>query len=639
MGTGLLLRTVATLLIAAIGAALAGVEIAVSPARGAPEHATAPSACSAKVKKKRTKALKAFQRTMAAKRKKFYKTHPSRKARALFRKRQQARLRQLKRAVAACSRPAPRRPPAPRPPGPAPPGPPALRANLAVSMSASASEPQVNSTVTYTIVVQNVGTAAAFGTTLTDALPSGLRFVSAPGCSGLTTVACALDVLVPGASKTVRITVRPRQTGALPNSVTASSTSSDAEAGNNTATVSVSAVSLPTYQTPAGAGFAHQLAKPFFADDSTGTISPSVGEWPKSPGLFHSGTGTLRGAVIFVDFPDAPGSGSISQEEALGLLRTDAQAWYQEASYGRLNLDLQSVGGWYRMSKPVADYGIASCCSIPNVRAFVQEAIAKADPSVDFRGYDVVWVIGPSNAWAGMSILIDRPWPGSGITVDGRELRHWITAPAAYPSVPSQVEPARFSHWVVTHEVGHVLGLPDLYLKPPGCPSCANTFEPVGFWDLMSETPLHAHFLAWHKWLLGWLDAAQIRGLTSPGQMEVTLTPLAAPGGLKAVVVPLTASTAYVVEAREPMGWESTLCDRGILVYTVDSSKRNAEGPVHIKPAHPTDPASPCGPIAGAAFDVGAGEVSHFEDPSAGVQVDVMERLPDASYRVRVTKS
>jgi M6 family metalloprotease-like protein/uncharacterized repeat protein (TIGR01451 family) len=617
--------------------------LAVSPANGAPERATASSACSAKVKKKRTQALKAFQRTMAAKRKKFYKTHPSRKARALFRKRQQARLRQLKRAVAACSRPAPPRrppaPPAPPPPGPAPPALPTFTADLAVSMSASTSEPQVNSTVTYTIVVQNLGTASAFGTVLSDPLSAGMRFVSAPGCSGLHTLTCGLDILGPGASRTVRVTLRPRQTGSLPNTVTVSTTSADRDAGNNTATVTVAAVPLPTYQTPAGPAFAHQLAKPAFADD-TGMTFPPVGEWPKTLGVFQPGSGTLRGAVIFVDFPDAPGSGSISPEESLGLLRTDAQAWYQEASYGRMNLDLQSAGGWYRMSKPVADYGISACCSLPNVRAFVEEAITKADPFVDFSRYDAVWVIGPSNASPELSILIDQRWPGAGITVDGHELRRWITAQASYPSVPSQIEPARFSHWVVTHEIGHFLGLPDLYLKPPGCFTCPNTFEPVGFWDILSDVPLHAHFLAWHKWLLGWLDAAQIRGLTtSPGQLEVTLTPLAAPGGLKAVVVPLTPSTAYVVEVREPMGWESNLCDRGVLVYTVDSTKRNAEGPVHIKTAHPSVPGSPCGPIAGAAFDLGAGEVSHFADPSAGVQVDVLERLPDASYRVRVTKN
>jgi hypothetical protein len=197
--------------------------------------------------------------------------------------------------------------------------------------------------------------------------------------------------------------------------------------------------------------------------------------------------------------------------------------------------------------------------------------------------------------------------------------------------VPTQVEPARYSHWVVTHEVGHFLGLPDVYSKPITGP---NTFERVGWWDLMSDVPANAHFLAWHKWLLGWLDPAQLREVAPKTSLEATLTPLAAPGGLKAVVAPHTSSLAYVVEARVPMGWESGLCDRGVLVYTVDSSKRNAEGPVQIKPAHGPTTSPACGPIFDAPFS--PGEQPVFEDEN--VRVEVLEAHGDGSYRVRVTR-
>ncbi len=585
--------------------------------------------CTSAQKRKNQAALAKFKRGMVAARRVYFRGHKSPTARAAFLRRQRAKLKTLEKR-AACRVPTRQPPPPPPPPLPPP------LADLAVSMSASTATAGIHAPVTYTVVVQNLGIAVARSVVLTDPLGPALQRIEAThGCSGLATVACALGDINPGGARTLRIVARPMQAGAVANTASASSPDPDRFNGNNSASTVVSVASLPTYETPPGPGYSLQLERPPWADDQS--QNPWVGEWPKTPGVFHPGVGALRGAVLYVDFPDAAGAASAFQpEEATALLGTSARAWYAEASYGRFDLQLTTIPGWHRMSKPVAEYGIARCCSPPNVRAFVEEAIARADASFDFSTFDALWVIGPSGASEQMSILIDQRWPGQGITVDGRELRRWITAPAAYPSVPTQVDPALFSHWAVTHELGHFLGLPDLYLKP--CPTCTNTFEPAGYWDLMSHTPLHAHFLAWHKWLLGWIDPAQIRGLTAPGSVETTLAPLAAPGGVKAVVVPLTPSTAYVVEARVPMGWESGLCDQGVLVYTVDSMKSNAQGSVHIKPAHPSQD-SPCGPIAQAAFDVGPGEVATFEDPDNGVRVDVLERMPDASYRVRVTKS
>ena len=595
--------------------------------------------CTAAQKRTVQKALKTFKKTMPARKRRYFKRVRSANKRAAFIKADRRKLNRLKKRAACRVRrpiitpPSPVPPPSPLPP---PPSLPVTGADLVVAMTPSHADVGLHGTVTFNVVVTNRGSDSATAVTLLDALPPELRRVSAGTCPGLTTIRCDLGTLGPNGSRSVTIALRPLAVGSFVHQVSATSASAERVPSDNSVQAGLTVSPLPTFATPADAGFSFQLSKPAFADDSTTETFPWVGEWPKTPGVFHSGTGTLRGAVIFVDFPDSPGSASVSTDDTLALLETDSKAWYAEASYGRLALELESAGGWYRMSKTAAQYGISQCCSKPNVRAFVEEAIAKADPHFDFSATDSVWVIGASGASEQMTILIDQRWPGSGINVDGRELRRWITAPALFPSVPTQIEPARFAAWVVTHEIGHFLGLPDLYLKQHGCPPCPNTFDPVGYWDLMSETPLHAHFLAWHKWLLGWLDPAQLRGLMSRGSLEATLTPVAAPGGLKAVVVPLTASVAYVVEARTPLGWESGLCDRGVLVYTVDSTKRNADGPVHIFPAHGATSSTACGPIFDAAFDLGPGEVSTFED--SAVKVEVLEAVADGSYRVRVTK-
>ena len=143
-----------------------------------------------------------------------------------------------------------------------------------------------------------------------------------------------------------------------------------------------------------------------------------------------------------------------------------------------------------------------------------------------------------------------------------------------------------------------------------------------------------AEFLGWDKWILRWLDPTQVRGVTAAGQsLEELVSPLEEAGGVKLIVVPISASFLYAVEVRQPIGQDSRLCDHGVLVYTVDSTKRNATGPIHVQPAH-TD--APCGPVSDAAYDIGAGEVSTFED--ANVKVELLAANPDGSYRVRVTR-
>ncbi|MFN2610780.1 MAG: hypothetical protein ABR507_07920, partial [Actinomycetota bacterium] len=98
---------------------------------------------------------------------------------------------------------------------------------LSVTKSGSPSSVAAGQSVTYTATVSNAGPSNADNTTLVDALPSGLSMVSAsPGCSGSTTVTCAVGTLVPGQSATVTITASVNASapaGTVTNTVTADS--------------------------------------------------------------------------------------------------------------------------------------------------------------------------------------------------------------------------------------------------------------------------------------------------------------------------------------------------------------------------------------------------------------------------------
>jgi hypothetical protein len=115
------------------------------------------------------------------------------------------------------------------------------------------------------------------------------------------------------------------------------------------------------------------------------------------------------------------------------------------------------------------------------------------------------------------------------------------------------------------------------------------------------------------------------------------VTPLETPGGVKAIVVPTSETTTYVAEVRRPVGLDSFLCDRGVLLYTVDAKRPTLQRPIELEPAVPNRGFElGCGDQAHAPFDVGPGEVSTFED--AAIKLELLAANADGSYRVRVTR-
>ena len=72
-----------------------------------------------------------------------------------------------------------------------------------------------------------------------------------------------------------------------------------------------------------------------------------------------------------------------------------------------------------------------------------------------------------------------------------------------------------------------------------------------------------------------------------------------------------------------------------MLVWIVDGSRRNVDHNAVVQPARRSYN-DDCGAIFDAGYDIGDGEVSHFED--ANVRMDVLAALPNGNYRVRVTR-
>ena len=189
------------------------------------------------------------------------------------------------------------------------------------------------------------------------------------------------------------------------------------------------------------------------------------------------------------------------------------------------------------------------------------------------------------------------------------------------PAVTFGLDAYTWGRTILPHETQHLFGLPDLYSFATG----GHPF--VGMWDLMGNVFQPTDLFAWHRYHLGWLDASQFVCADPGKSTDATLTPLGAPGGIKAVFAKTSGTTAVVVENRERVGNDAAICDTGALVYTIDSSIASGLGPINVAGG-----TSGCGygPASNAPLHVGE------TFAVAGVTVVVTGGTADA-LTVRVT--
>jgi hypothetical protein len=136
------------------------------------------------------------------------------------------------------------------------------------------------------------------------------------------------------------------------------------------------------------------------------------------------------------------------------------------------------------------------------------------------------------------------------------------------------------------------MGLVDLYSFNPAQFN-NNPFPFTGEFSYMGLSSFNSNspgLLAFERWNIGWLDDSQVI-CSSAKEITQLITPIETIGGIKTVIVPLTATSALVIESRRAIGLDSKINKSGALVYLVDSSIQSGKGPVKIFPVDlATDP-------------------------------------------------
>lgn len=272
--------------------------------------------------------------------------------------------------------------------------------------------------------------------------------------------------------------------------------------------------------------------------------------------------------------------------------------YYREVSHGLLTVTGRVIDT-IRVSQVDSFYsagaGCQGLCAASRVPDLIAELVRHADSTVDFSHFadtatgfvPAVVVLGPqvgaecyqiyspavSSIWShrfslsGWQSYGIGPGPvatndsinGHPVIIDDYIIQGGQGGDAE--CTPGQLAPIG----TVTHETGHLFGLPDLY-------DVGGQTEGIGRWDLMSEgneqKPYRpAHMSAWTLATLGWISEVPV---TTP--QTVTASPVET--GDTAYIVPIAGTPDheyFLLENRQPLGSDSMMYGPGLMVYRVDT--------------------------------------------------------------------
>ena len=310
-----------------------------------------------------------------------------------------------------------------------------------------------------------------------------------------------------------------------------------------------------------------------------------------------SGRDTLRVALLRVEFESVPdpakitgGTGRMMLEDGRGTVfidppphnrayfsrHMDALAYYFDGmSYGNLEIvsEVYPLAGDVSYVLPdVGKYnpsGSVNGWTWENLEIFFTDAITTADqdPDLNFADYDAFVIAHAGSDWQN-DINRDSPYDipsffislGGSIAVD--DSSYFVFDGSVVPETGSQDGFYNGINGVLAHEVGHQVGLPDLY----------DTFiggSVVGYWDLMDfgsgigivlADPVtdEAYYVTgivpgplsvWSRSFLGWLEPDTV--YTSGDYNLRAIDLQRGYPGTEGLVVPLNSYEHYMVENRQ----------------------------------------------------------------------------------------
>lgn len=296
-------------------------------------------------------------------------------------------------------------------------------------------------------------------------------------------------------------------------------------------------------------------------------------------------TGDRKLITILVEFQDEAFTRTLSEFDDLfnGSNYTlegatgSVKQYYADNSFNQLNLTTDVVGP-YILPNNMAYYGgNDGSGNDSNPRQMISDAIALANPDVDFSEYDNdgdgkvdgVYVIyagyseasgGPDDAiWPHRSAL---SWPGE--NYDGVTVYDYSCSNELYGNSGTHIT----GIGTVCHEFGHNCGLPDYYdTDYEGSGGEAFT---LGAWEVMDGgaynnwgmTP--PFFNSFSRYIVGWQTPTLLQ---SP---ESVALPNTAENNISYYYNTQTSNEYFLLENRQQISWDAHIPHHGLIIYHVD---------------------------------------------------------------------
>lgn len=280
--------------------------------------------------------------------------------------------------------------------------------------------------------------------------------------------------------------------------------------------------------------------------------------------------GTLNFKVLFAKLSGSTVANEKSAEDLYKKLQPEiVSSFYNQVSNGSVQkIQFEPYYSWIEFDK-LESLKDAAGDEIKLVeaewRTFVSKTLETAEPQIDFTKSDGVMIIlDPNSSYLRLAYgLTDEH------TVDGKKISNVVILGRSFVQVGLR------SPYLVSHELGHLFGLPDLY-------SFQDSTDTVDYFSIMNKAAVGGiGYFGWEKYILGWLDDPQMI-CHKAGEVIGNLVPLTKTSGLKMIAVPISSSEVLVVENRTKEGIDKMIPNPGIIAYIVDSSIEGGKNPIKV---------------------------------------------------------
>jgi len=372
--------------------------------------------------------------------------------------------------------------------------------------------------------------------------------------------------------------------------------------------------------------------------------------------LFFSTTQTIafgetveKGIIILVEFPDV--QHDVNRDFVQKRFSQHLNNYVEEMSYNKVTLKIDVTKKWYTLPDSISQYRISPRnleVDKSRVRKIIDDALNAVDTDVDFSKYSFTAIVMRAKLRDyGMIGLCGYPGMLGWGTEDVLKTKSGQLVKGGVAIFSFQAHLG-----TLLHDIAHILGgvkggkrmVPclydhDLQAKPgPMRETFVDATINMGFWD-----PMSCHYFkrelpppgisSWTKMRLNWIQPSKIKVIKKSEKAEFILSPLEdGSSEILAAKITISDNTYYLIENRQPLGYDKNLPGSGVLIMYADdriAECRHGKAPVKLMDADSSVPH-----LEGAAFDIG--KRTSFEDEINRIRIDLKEKIGN-SYRILVS--